>query len=329
MEVVKPLSEHIQLNTSIFRMGSLGAKTEVNFVIGGAGIGDYIGYLCVLDWVAKTHPQVLGRVYCGDFFLPIVENVFRKYPHWASLNRNKLNEHLIKTRPTFATHTEFPNRLGMHSVDLGYVYYANIFPPPEDGNSYPQLDFSEYKTNELPPSYAVMTPYATNKPRMMDAKAFNGIKDHFIRCGITPVFIGKKEITAQRFVELNPGYDFTGGLDLTNQTSLLSAAGIMSEAKVVVGLDNGLLHLAAMTEVPIVFGYTVSSPSHAKPRRKSGKIFNIYPDEKNLPCTFCQSKMRYMFNHDFAECVYRDLLCIDALSDPTDWIGQIAAALNE
>lgn len=319
--------EHVQLNPTIYRKESKGPQTEVNFVIGNGGIGDYICYLSALEWIAKNHPQVLGRIYCGGFFMPIPENVFKKYPKWRVIERGKLTEELIKSRPTFAPHQEYPDRLGMHSVDLGFVYYADMNPPPADGNFYPKLDFTEMDLGAPSSPYAVMTPYSTGATRTMDPQAFNGIKDFLIRKGITPLFIGKKDVTDKRSVDLHPDYDFSGGIDMRNQTTLLSAAGLMSRAKVVVGLDNGLLHLAAMTEVPIVFGFTVSSPEHAKPRRKSGKVFSIYPNPEDLTCMFCQSRMRFVYNQDFRECPYQDLACIKVLADPEPWCEQIEQAL--
>lgn len=323
-------AQHVPLNPTIFRKPSKGPVTECNFVITNAGIGDYIGYLTAIEWVAKTHPQVAGRVYCGDFFVPIVENVLKKYPHWKVRLKKELTADKVKKGHTYAPHGEFPNRLGMHSVDLGFIYYANMT-APEDAY-YPQLDLSPFQyfvaQIPVPQEYVVMTPYSTTVPRTMAPRAFNGIKEWLIAKGITPVFLGKKEITEHRHVELDKNYDFEGGIDLTGKTTLLQAAGVMQYAKAVVGLDNGLLHLAAMTEVPIVFGYTVSSPQHAKPRRESGNIFNIHPNKADLPCTFCMSEMRFHFNHNYAACPYGDTVCIEVLSYPEDWIGQIELAMN-
>jgi hypothetical protein len=39
--------------------------------------------------------------------------------------------------------------------------------------------------------------------------------------------------------------------------------------------------------------------------------------------------MRFMFNHDFSNCVYKDNLCLEALSDPKDWCGLIDEILAE
>lgn len=325
--MAKP-AEHVLLNPSIFRSGSKGPMTECNFVVTNGGMGDYIAYLCALEWIAKSHPQVLGRIYCGEYFIPIIENVFKKHRRWKVYPKSLLTEEKVKEGKTLAPHTHYPDRIGMSSLELGYVYFANMNPVPDDGQYYPQLDFTGYDIDAPSSPYVVMTPYSTNETRTMSPKAFNGIKDWLIAQGITPIFVGKREVTNNRVVNIHKGYDLTGGVDMTNQTTVLSAAGIMSKAKAVVGLDNGLLHLAAMTEVPIVFGYTVSSPCHAKPSRKSGKIFNIHPDTESLSCTFCMSKMRFFFSHDFGKCAYGDLACIEVLSDPKDWIGQLEAAIK-
>jgi hypothetical protein len=318
-----------------FRRNSRCERVDIGFLMASGGLGDYIGYLPALEWIARTQPQVEGTVYTADFFIPIAENVLKPYPHWKVVSRKELTEQKIKEKP-LAVPNRFITRIGMNAVDLGYLYYAYMNPSPTDGKYYCKLDLSSvgYPVDKVRSwdtgKYAVMTPYSTNAPRTMTAKAFNGIKDHLISKGVTPVLIGKREFAPGRpALEKNGGYDFTGCWDLTESTTLLEAAKLMSTAEMVIGIDNGLLHLAAMTDVPLIMGFTVASPQHAEPRRKDARIYRVYPNRADLPCTFCQSRMRFFVRHDFGTCLYRDNLCTEVIGQPEDWTRLIDLCLLE
>lgn len=324
-----------ELNPRFFRPGSKIREVTVNYVLTEGGIGDFICWLSALEWLARNHPQILGRVYCPDFFVEIAANVLQNYPKWKVQGRKALNEKKLQSRPTYLPFLRPINSTGAHLVDLGFIFYANINPPPEDGWYYTRLDLSKIEGLELPEvPYAVLTPGATYENRKLPAKAFNGIKNHLISRGIVPVFLGKVEVGDKRKILFGDDYDYSGGVDLREKTTLLQAAAIMSKAEMVIGLDNGLLHLAAMTDVPIIFGYNIAAPIHRRPRRRKidGKkpiLWEIHPDPAMLTCTFCQSQMRFMFNHDFKNCLYKDNLCLDALSDEKAWCELVDNIINK
>jgi len=324
-----------ELNPKFFRPGSKIRDVTVNYVLTEGGIGDFIGHLSAIEWLARNHPQINGRVYCPDFFVEIAANVLQKYHKWRVQGKKALNEKKLKSRPTYLPFFRPINATGMHLVDLGFIYYANINPPPEDGWYYTKLDLSTVDKSSLPNTrYAVLTPGATYENRKLPAKAFNQIKNHLVEKGIVPVFLGKKDFGDNRKIIFEEEYDYSNGIDLREKTTLIQAAAIMSKAEMVIGLDNGLLHLAAMTDVPIIFGYNIASPTHRRPRRKTidGKkpiLWEIHPDPKNLSCTFCQSQMRFMFNHDFKNCLYKDNLCLEALSDGKAWCELVDNVINK
>lgn len=322
----------VLLNPTIFRPGSkLENQVPVNFIITRGGLGDYICAMAAIIWIAKNHPQVKGRVYAPDFFREIAEHLLKPFPNWALL-KQKPDTTAVNSTPTYFPIDRPINGTGCHLVDIGFIYYTGMNPPPKDGNFYPSFDFKTYPQGNflkgLGFEYAVMTPGATFETRMLPASAFNGIKNHLISKGIKPVFLGSSTV-GERDVIMNPDYDYSGGINLLNKTSLMEAGAIIADALLIVGLDNGLLHLAAMTETPIIFGYNIASPEHREPRRKKGITYNIYPDENYLSCTFCQSKMRFMFNHDFRKCMYKDLECLKQLSDPGPWNKLVDQCLEE
>ncbi len=306
----------------------------INFMLTQGGLGDYVCYLSALEWIARTQPQVIGRIFAPSWFIEVVQNVVGKYPNWRVKDLGHFDKK-DQTRITVYPSKAPISRVGAHSLDLGFIYYCHMTPPPEDGKYYVKLDLTKVKVPELPIRYAVMTPVASWDNKRMAPRCFNGIKNYLVRTGITPVFLGNENFHDKRKVEAHSAYDYRFGESLLGKTTLLEAAKIMESAQCVIGIDNGLLHLAATTNVPIVYGYTISSVEHTKPRREDDlRVHNIYPDLKSLSCTFCQSRMRHFVSqikgtHDFKTCLYRDDACIETIANPEDWIRLIDRAIAE
>lgn len=208
--------------------------------------------------------------------------------------------------------------------------------PPEGYGQYPVLDLDDL---ELPShlarplgvdGYAVLTPGATAANRKMPASVYNGICDHLLSKGITPVHLGT---SSMEYRELQPkmdeAYDFSKGVNLIDKTSLLEAALIMSDARMVIGIDNGLLHLAALTDVTILYGYTMAGPRTRQVRRPHGHTIELYADKEKLPCLFCQENVRFFMDHHFTNCIYKEHVpaCVKALNVES-WNANIDAALS-
>ena len=318
----------IECNPKIFRPGSTTNHRNVNFILHEGGLGDYIGYMAVVEWIAKNCPHVFGYLYASDFFEPLARFFMEKYPKWTVLPYSLLTEDQIKKAPTFGPHKTPINGAGSHPTDLASIFYLNLNPAPKDAY-YPNYDPTKHTTtHDLPENYAIMCPGVGGKNRELHVETFKAIKDHLTIRNLTPVFLGKRNIP-ERKVLYFPKYDLSNGIDLVDQTSLIESLHIISRAKLIVGIDNGLLHLAGCTDIPIIFGYTIASPQHRRPRRFRGKTYELYPDTHRLTCTFCQSKMRLMFDHDFAKCLYQDYYCLKELADPTPWRRVIDQALEE
>ena len=114
-----------------------------------------------------------------------------------------------------------------------------------------------------------------------------------------------------------------------DKTEIFQAAALIHKAKMIIGHDNGLLHLAGCTDTPIVFGYNIASPEHREPRRKVGKVFNVVVTPEELVCSFCQSRTNFVIGYNFQQCFYGDLKCIDMLFEDNGarWKRQIDLAL--
>lgn len=328
----------IALNSRFFRTGTNLPTVDVNFIVTGGGIGDYIGYLGALQWIARNQPQVIGRVFCHTFMTEFTQNVFAAFSHWKVIDKAFLTDQMMQDVPTLVPHHIPVNGMGGHFLELGFIYYMNTTPAPPDA-SYPTLLLSEEieddlfkKDIRLPENYVVLTPGSCSVPREIPIPAFNGIVKHVIEQGLTPLFLGKTTIVAKRpKTKFNESYDLDKGVNLIDRTSLIEAAYILSKAKAVIGLDNGLLHLAGCVNVPLVFGFTVASPEHRLPRRGQNlkaPIYEIYPSPEQLQCVFCQSRMRLMGVHDFDKCLYQDFDCLKILSNPKDWCRILDRALE-
>ena len=155
--------------------------------------------------------------------------------------------------------------------------------------------------------------------------------------GYTPVITGssKSYISAETPKGLEPlpvldNFDNIGkhtkGIchDLRDATTLIQLRDLCGHASAVVGIDGGTLHLAATTEVPIVYGLTSVARQHRSIVRDdewNWRLRHVTPHK--LDCAGCQSNMTLMFNHDFRFCLYKDNACTTALRS-----GDFIAALE-
>lgn len=304
----KKLDDRVFLDETIFRRGTAFKPHRFRFVVGDGGLGDSVCLLSAIEWVHKTQHQVIVEIVCHDFFKPIAQNIFPdvRIQNFEEVDKNE------KVLTRFSTNDTI-NATGFHLVDLGFAAYCNLDCPPLGWGFYPQLDLTGVNVDKglfNLSNYAIMTPGATMDTRTMPVKVFNGIKDYIISQGITPVFLGKTVINDQLKIKFQD-YDLSGGLNLIDKTTLLESAKIISGSRYIVGLDNGLLHLAAMTEAPIVFGYNITTIQHRQPRRKFGRIADVVPP-KSLECAGCQSKIRFL-PHNFKNCLYKDFKCLELM----------------
>jgi hypothetical protein len=137
-----------------------------------------------------------------------------------------------------------------------------------------------------------------------------------VSLGITPVFLGKSDILldGNKTTKFKEDIHFHKGLDLREKTTVIEAAAIMQYAECTVGLDMGLLHVAAlMKDSKIIFGYNIVLPEHRRPRRDHGRCIDLFITKEELECIACQSVIKKLPTHKFDKCYYGDNKCIDLL----------------
>ncbi len=297
------------------------AQTEcftINFELASGGMGDYICWTPALQWIVKNCPWVHGRIWAPAYFISFMQHVFKDVPNWEVHLIEKFSEADKGTlcRGLQSTPGQLINATGCGLIELGFMYFANLSPMPPD-TVYPQLDLRDVKLHKklrgLEKKYVVFTPGGTTQSRFVPAKHWNPLIDWVIAQGLTPVFLGKGHLADVHKSYFDDETHYEKGIDLREQTSLLEAARIIKESLCIIGLDNGLLHLAACTDASIVFGYNIAAPVDRRPLRPSGKLIEITVPEERLGCIHCQTKFKLLYTHNYKNCIYKDVRCIDLL----------------
>lgn len=339
----------MRISTFGYRENSEIKEVTAYFVMHGGGLGDYINMVSALIMIAETMPHVKGRIIVNRPFLGVAKYLFDKYKTWycidAADKNLKLEDEALIINPE--PKKQAVNATGAHLMDLGFKYYMNIDKCPQalaHYNVLPRIDYSgpwKWRKLDRTKPYAVFTPGATTKARTMPAKAFNEMVSYCSGAlGVTPVFLGKKDFaegrnmqTAKDYVaQFSKDYDYSLGVDLREETTLLESVQIMRGARFVLGLDNGLLHFAGCTDTPIIFGHNIAEVAERVIRRPPpNATFNIAVPREALKCIACQSNMRFITGHRFSKCAYDDYKCLEYLfaNECETWKIAMRQALGE
>lgn len=307
---------------SHYRTGTDLPEVQTMFVLNRGGIGDFINWVPAITWAIENHPNIMGYIITPPYFADLARYWFQKFePRFfvevcADLTQLKelhSGEYQVHTPSNF----ESARAISHHLMDLGFIYFCNIDGAPHNV-TLPQIKRGDTDENTFYPEepFAVVLTESVFGVRTLPVSTINGIISYCRSKEIRPVFLGRKDygagVTTREHVR--GSIDFFKGIDYRNETSLLGAAQIMSRAKFVVGLDNGLLHLACCTSVPVVFGFSNVDPSHRIPRRREGEKTLIVTPPESLACRFCQSNMRFLPRWDFKNCFYQDMKCCETLT---------------
>ncbi len=285
----------------------------VNIVLMDGGLGDHIASLTVINYISHKYPWITQLVWAPDFLVAFAKNVL---PQVETIRG--FSEMRGVYEPSKASKTTkwdgMVSPMKTHLVDYAFLKLCDENPEIVHKN-YLRVSLNDIDIPELPSKYIVLTTGYTAKVREFPAKAVNEIVVYAKSKGYETVFLGQKQTkTGVAHVikgEFNKDIDYSAGINLIDKTTLLQATNIMSNSVAVLGVDNGLLHVAGCTEVPIIAGYTTVSPNIRMPIRHSVLGWNcapVVPDE-SLSCSFCQEKTNFLFGHDYKNCMYKDNLC--------------------
>jgi ADP-heptose:LPS heptosyltransferase len=281
---------------------------EITILMNSGGLGDAVCRLPALVFLEKNYPHCTPHVY-------VVERLHEVFK--AVLTRAVVHvfppKEAAPERPGyyFGAKNTFHTTLGTHLVDHGFNVLLDRDDVPMQDKSYPRLpDLSVTRAAfPLPPRYVVLTPGYTSAVRLMLPDVVNGIAKGCLERGYTPVYLGSKTEHIDTSAQFEDGVDYSLGLDLRNKTSMLEAAAVMQGARAVFALDNGLAHLAGMTAVPIIVGYSTQLPELRLPIRDGVLGKDCYVVQPKT-CYGCEPFIRYVYSHDFRTCFVGDKLCI-------------------
>jgi ADP-heptose:LPS heptosyltransferase len=303
-------------------------KEIVYFAFNEGGLGDNIARLSAIDYCVKNYNWVEPRLLVPEYFKGITQQQFPTI--WVRTFEEFERTH--KLMPVTMVRSDIPqcSIIRHHLVEQAFNTMLDV-KPEKEAYDYVKLNLSDVDVSQfnLPEKYAVMTCMYTAKVREFPPQVVNEISDFLKETGITPVFLGKEEAKAgnHHTIKGKTEVNMDQGLNLLNKTSLLEAAKIMQSSQCVIGLDNGLLHLAATTDAHIVAGFTTVDPLHRRPQRNGVEGWRFHEVTPELDCKFCQSKLNFVYDVLFTKCFQHHMKCVKEMkADP--YINQIKKILD-
>lgn len=301
-----------------YKVGALRVKPQkVNFILMDGGLGDAVAALPAIRYIKNQYPWINPLVFVQDFFAEFAKNLL------PEINIYKYSDMKAKYNPDLPTKTTkwdgVFSPMKIHLLDYAFLKLCDENPAIKFKN-YLKLINTQDSRNKygIYGPYVVVTAGFTAKAREFKAEYVNEITKYLITKSYTPVFLGStKTITgAKHIIEGNfdKNIDFSIGVNLVNKTSLLEAACIMDDAYAVIGVDNGLMHVAGCTDTPIVGGFPSVSPEIRMPVRKDILGYDFYPIIPDEGCNFCQERTNFLYGHDYRECIYKDDRVINELT---------------
>lgn len=300
------------------RDGTNFPKVNVNFLLNTGGLGDNICSLPVMRYIKDKYPWVTPYFYVPDYFLPLVKNMM---PDLISRPFSKGTKLFNPKWPGRQTAMKGHDSLSTHLVDYNFHALANKQVDIKDKNYLKlNLDWIHIDKFKLPKEYVVITTGFTAKIREFLPEKVNSIVKYLNDRNMPVVFLGSHQANTGGMVsniigEFNDEIDYSKGINLVDETSLLEAGKIIAGSKCIIGLDNGLMHLAGCTDVPIIGAFTSVSPHLRNPYRNNElgwNCYNIIPPE-SCKERFFQSNIDFLYDFDFRNCYYNDYEMIKSL----------------
>ena len=303
-----------------------------SYIVNSNAIGDICATLPVLEYLIDNFHQdgkykIIALPQFRDLFYFIPDSKFFDVgkrvdyeENYIQFKLNMLEQDIVKTfvfqngqSSKMQVIPQYVNPLRMHLTHYASIQLANRVLPLEDMNylRYP-LDKSLIEKFNIDFSKCVaINPVFRSHTRKFLIAELTKICNYIKSKGYQPLFIGRDEIDYEDKEKSAKviNFDFSQGIDLRNKTTIKEVANIIANCKTIIGVDNGLLHLAAMTEIPIVAGYTVASPEMRLPIRNNVLGYNVYPILPDIECQGCQDKWQ-LDNHNFNNCYHKHYNCI-------------------
>ncbi len=300
---------------------------HLNVISSRGGLGDNIARLPAYRHMIYGPDQehVSATIYVQDYVIDLVEYLLPPGPRLSYKKLSTAPWELKK--PIIEFDMERLGTLHMHLTDHAFLILMDQMPPNQESRAYPKaplVNLSNPALRALGPEVVIFTTDFTAESRQWLPVHINTLAKKCRVAGLTPVLLGTTkplDTGAGDFIEArrDDGIKSDLFIDLRDKTTLIEALGVMQRAKAVVGVDNGLLHLAHCTGTPIVMGLTTIIPEQVVPVRGSwgsdgvgGATWSHENDrwereltkvlKAQVPCYGCQSR-GFAINTDWRECV--------------------------
>lgn len=286
----------------------------VNFLLVDGGVGDHVASFTALDYIARKYPWITQLVWMPDLLLDLAKNLIR-YDHVELRSFTEMRGRYDPSKPTKSTKWDGnTSPMKIHCLDYAFLKLCDENPDLSEKNYLPlrrgEIDISKFV---LPRSYVVLTTGFTAAVREFRPEIVNEIASHFQKkTDYEVVFLGNtdgKTGSAHTIkAKFKDEIDFTNGINLIDKTTLLEAAAVMHDAKAVLGVDNGLLHVAGCTPADIIGGFTTVSPWIRMPVRGDVMGRGFYPiaPYHSLQCRFCQQTTNFIYGHKYTDCLFKE-----------------------
>lgn len=308
---------------------------RINVAMNTGGLGDRLAQMPAVLYCLRENPHVTMDLWCPDYFVDLARHFLRCYEDRVDvIATDRANLLLDQTLPSVAFRNQYCTSLRMHLVDNAFVIMNGVDVEPKHKN-YPKLRLDEIDTvkfNLEPNTYVCLTPAFTSTTRQLPSNTYNEIATWIRARGLEVVWLGAQQAAihgGQAPKSKHPDdIDYSVGIDLRDRTTLLEAGKLLALASCVLGLDSGLQHLAACSDVNIIVAYSMVAPEIRLPYRHGTLGWNCYvvEPEESLACRYCQSSFHFLYQHDFRACYTGTLDCVKQLTS-TKFITQLEKAL--
>lgn len=318
--------------------GSKPKSKTINIILLDGGAGDHCASLVAVQYIIKQYPWITPLIWTPDYLVDFAKHVLSGDPQVRSYT--EMRGRYDPSKPTKTTKWDgVTSPMKIHVLDYAFLKLCDELPDLSHKESLRiNLDTLTTREFDLPNKYIVLTTGFTAEVREMPAKTVNDIAKYAKSKGCVVVFLGQTQTKtgAAHVIKgtFNEEIDFSAGLNLIDKTTLLEAANIMHHSKAVIGVDNGLLHVAGCTQAPIIGGFTTVSPELRMPVRNGVLGWNFYPvvPDEDLGCRFCQVTTNFLYGHDYKKCWYKEkkereeILCVKQMTS-TKFIDRLEKLL--
>jgi len=227
------------------------------------------------------------------FYLSGVKN---RYGYMGD-GRNFLLNHAVDPK---AVHSKHRSKQYAHLVEY-FTGMDVMFDKPrikitEEKSVSVEVELNEYGIdNDMP--YAVIAPQAVAESRRWGSDNYRDLSNRLVdknKCKI--VLVG----TAVEFAageQIREGS--TNMINLCGKTDIETAAGVLSKAKLFIGNDSGLAHLAAAVNIPLVVLSGADRPSETSPLSDNKTVII----RENLDCISCVKNICPLKGEAFMRCM--------------------------